>query len=72
MIVAASVACGRFARNGVRNNVASAIPTAVNTPAAGVTAPASKLTTERANPPVTGYPEEIAAAIFAAPRPISS
>lgn len=45
---------------------------AAESDAAGVTAPASKLTTERANPPVTGYPEEIAAAMFAAPRPISS
>ena len=32
----------------------SAMPTAVNAPAAGVSAPASKLTTERARPPVTG------------------
>ncbi|MBB3709923.1 hypothetical protein FHS67_006283 [Aminobacter aminovorans] len=34
MIVAASVACGRFASYGVKNNIASAMPTAVKTPAA--------------------------------------
>ena len=40
--------------------------------AAGVTAPASKLTTEREKPPVTGMPPENAEATFAAPRPSSS
>ncbi len=54
MMVAASVALGRKYKSGVRNNAASAIPTAVNAPAAGVSAPASKFTTERAKPPVTG------------------
>ena len=54
MIVAASTATGRLARSGVRKSVASAMPTAVKAPAAGVAAPASKLTTDRAKPPVTG------------------
>ena len=54
MIVPANVAIGSEASTGVRNNAASKMPTAVNAPAAGVSAPASKLTTERANPPVTG------------------
>ena len=48
------------------------MPTAVNAPAAGVTAPASKLTTERAKPPVTGKPPVKAAATLEAPRPINS
>ena len=39
------------------------MPTAVYTPAAGVTAPASKLTTERAKPPVTGKPPVKAAEV---------
>ena len=72
MIVPAKVAIGSEASNGVRNSAASNIPTAVNAPAAGVSAPASKLTTDRAKPPVTGYPPEKAAATLAAPRPISS
>jgi hypothetical protein len=54
MIVAASVAFGRKWRSGVRNSAASAMPTAVKAPAAGVSAPASKFTTDRAKPPVTG------------------
>ncbi len=53
-MVAASVALGRKCSAGVRNSVAAAIPTAVIPPAAGVRAPASKFTTERAKPPVTG------------------
>lgn len=57
---------------GVRNRVASAIPTAVYAPAAGVSAPASKLTTEREKPPVTGMPPEKPAPRLAVPRPISS
>ena len=48
------------------------MPMAVSTPARGVRAPASKLTTERAKPPVTGYPALKAEATLAAPRPISS
>jgi len=63
---------GRDDSSGVRNSDASAIPPAVNAPAAGVRAPASKLTAERAKPPVTGYPPEKALATFAAPRPTSS
>ena len=72
MIVAASVAFGRKYSSGVRNRVASAMPTAVKAPAAGVSAPASKFTTERAKPPVTGNPPEIAAPMFEAPSAISS
>ena len=47
------------------------MPTAVNAPAAGVLAPASKLTTDRAKPPVTGKPPLIPAAMFDVPSPIS-
>ena len=72
MMVAASVAFGRKNNNGVSSNAANAIPTAVNAPAAGVSAPASKFTTDREKPPVTGYPPERAAAIFDVPRPTSS
>ena len=54
MIVAASVALGKKNKSGVSNRAARPIPIAVNAPAAGVSAPASKLTTERAKPPVTG------------------
>ncbi|MNC99734.1 hypothetical protein D3C83_181180 [compost metagenome] len=54
MIVAARVAIGSEWSSGVRNSAATAMPTAVKAPAAGVSAPASKLTTERAKPPVTG------------------
>ena len=54
MMLAASLASGSFASRGVRNMVATAMPTAVTMPAAGVAAPASKLNTERAKPPVTG------------------
>ena len=68
IIVAASVALGRKNRNGVRNSVARAMPTAVKAPAAGVSAPASKFTTERAKPPVTGNPPDIAEPIFEAPK----
>ena len=38
--------------------MASATPIAVYVPAAGVSAPASKFTAERVNPPVTGKPPE--------------
>ena len=48
------------------------MPTAVNTPAAGVCAPASKFTTERAKPPLTGKPPVIAADRLLAPRATSS
>ena len=65
MMVAARVAFGRKNSSGVRNIVASAMPTAVKAPAAGVSAPASKFTTERAKPPVTGNPPETAAPMFA-------
>ena len=51
MIVAAKVALGKKNNSGVKNSAASSIPTAVKAPAAGVSAPASKLTTDRANPP---------------------
>ena len=61
MMVAARVAFGRKNSSGVRNSVASAMPTAVKAPAAGVSAPASKFTTEREKPPVTGNPPETAA-----------
>ena len=64
MMVAARVAFGRKNSSGVRNSVASAMPTAVKAPAAGVSAPASKFTTERAKPPVTGNPPEMAAPMF--------
>ena len=48
------------------------MPPAVNTPAMGLRAPASKLTTERENPPVTGKPPLTPDARLAAPRPTSS
>ena len=48
------------------------MPPAVNTPAAGVCAPASKLTTEREKPPVTGKPPEKADDTLLAPRAINS
>ena len=54
IIVAASVALGKKYTNGVRATAAMVRPIAVNAPAAGVSAPASKFTTERAKPPVTG------------------
>ena len=54
------------ARNVVQQRVELA------SPAAGVSAPASKLTTERAKPPVTGYPPETADAMLDAPKPINS
>ncbi len=71
-MVAASVACGRKYSAGVRKSEASVMPMAVNTPAAGVCAPASKLTTERANPPVTGKPPVKAAPRLLAPNATSS
>ncbi len=71
-MVAASVAFGRKKSSGVRKSVTSAIPIAVNAPAAGVSAPASKFTTERDRPPVTGNPPEMAAPMFEAPSAISS
>ena len=67
-MVAASVAFGKKNNKGVKNIVANAIPTAVKAPAAGVSAPASKFTTEREKPPVTGNPPEIADPIFDAPK----
>ena len=48
------------------------MPTAVYTPAAGLTAPASKFTTERAKPPVTGKPPVNAADKLLAPSATSS
>ena len=72
MMVAARVAFGRKYSSGVRNIVASAMPTAVKAPAAGVSAPASKFTTERAKPPVIGNPPETAAPMFEAPSAMSS
>ena len=72
MIVAASVAVGRKNSAGVRNITASAMPTAVNAPAAGVCAPASKFTTDRAKPPVTGNPPDSPAPRFDAPSATSS
>jgi len=72
MMVAARVAFGRKKRSGVRKIVASAMPSAVKAPAAGVSAPASKFTTERAKPPVTGNPPDRAEPTFAAPSAISS
>ena len=54
MMMAASVAFGRKNSSGVRNIAASAMPTAVKAPAAGVSAPAWKFTIERERPPVTG------------------
>ena len=72
MIVAARVAFGKKYNSGVRNIVASAMPTAVNAPAAGVSAPASKFTTERAKPPVTGNPPEMAAPTFDMPSATNS
>ena len=48
------------------------IPRAVYTPAAGVWAPASKFTTERAKPPVTGKPPVKAADKLLAPRATNS
>ncbi len=52
--------------------MAIATPTAVNAPAAGVWAPASKFTTERDNAPVTGNPPDTAEPRSAAPSAISS
>ena len=72
MIVAARVALGRKYRAGVRKAAARAMPPAVIIDAAWVLAPASKLTTDREKPPVTGNPPETPAAILAAPSPISS
>ena len=54
MIVAASVALGRSWISGVSATAAMVRPSAVKAPAAGVAAPASKFTTDRAKPPVTG------------------
>ena len=48
------------------------MPTAVKAPAAGVCAPASKLTTDRAKPPVTGKPPVMAAPTLQAPKATSS
>ncbi len=72
MIVAARVALGRKYSSGVRNKAVRAMPTAAIILAAGVFAPASKLTTERENPPVTGKPPDSAEATLALPRAISS
>ena len=72
IIVAARVAFGKKKRSGVRKAVAIAIPIAVKVPAAGVLAPASKLTTDLANPPVTGKPPETADPKFEAPNAINS
>ena len=72
IIVAANVATGSMAMAGVSASVATAIPIAVKAPAAGVWAPASKFTTEREKPPVTGIPPANPAPRLAAPRPISS
>ena len=72
MMMAARVALGRKKNSGVRNIVASATPIAVYVPAAGVSAPASKFTAERVNPPVTGKPPEKAEPRFAAPSAINS
>ena len=67
-MVAAKVALGKKYKAGVRKTVAKVMPTAVKTPAAGVCAPASKFTTERAKPPVTGNPPVNAAEILLAPK----
>lgn len=72
MMVAASAACGKSRNIGVNNTATKAMLAAVNTLASWVRAPASKFTTERARPPVTGKPLVSAAATFAAPRPTSS
>jgi hypothetical protein len=72
IMVAARVALGSEVNHGVRNNAVRPIAMAVNTPAMGVTAPASKFTTERAKPPVTGKPPDKAELILAAPSPASS
>jgi hypothetical protein len=72
MMIAASAAFGRKNSSGVRNSVAMPTPTAVNAPAAGVCAPASKFTTERDSAPVTGKPPETAEPRSAAPSAISS
>src|SRR5690554_1614134 len=71
-MVAANTACGKLWNKGVKNKAVMAIPTAVNTPAIGVLAPASKLTIEREKPPVTGKPPLTAEAILAAPKPTNS
>ena len=72
MIVAAKTALGRKKSVGVRNSAANAMPKAARMDAIWVSAPASKLTTDRENPPVTGKPPDSAAAVFAAPKPINS
>ncbi len=56
----------------VSESVASAIPTAVNIPASGVRAPASKFTTEREKPPETGEPPLTPEPMFANPIAINS
>src|SRR5690554_7651410 len=56
LIVAARVAIGSVASSGVNQRITTRMPTAVKAPAAGVRAPASKFTTEREKPPVTGIP----------------
>ena len=71
-MVAARVAWGTKYSAGVSSSAAARMPTAVNTPAAGVCAPASKFTTERAKPPVTGKPPVKAAPRLPAPRATSS
>ena len=67
-MVAPSVALGRKYNSGVRKSATRAMPTAVKTPAAGVSAPASKLTMDREKPPATGNPPDIEAPILAAPK----
>ena len=52
--------------------ILAAIPIAVKAPAAGVFAPASKLTTDLANPPVTGNPPDSPEPTFENPRAINS
>ena len=72
MMVAASTAWGSAWNQPVKKATTSAISAAEMTPASGVLAPAAKLTTERANPPVTGKPPDTALARLAAPKPSSS
>ena len=67
MTVAAKTALGRYSNRAVKNKVVIAIMIAVMTLANGVFAPASKFTTERLNPSVTGNPPPKPLAIFAAP-----
>ena len=72
MMTAPSTAWGKWWKSGIRNSTDTAISAAVISEARPVFAPAEKLTTERLNPPVTGYAPVTPAAKLAAPSAMSS